>query len=76
MPKRSAFSTSITVAFGTSIPTSMTVVATSTSAAPEAKAAIASCFSRGRICPCSRASPKPFELALAQALELGRRGAS
>ena len=37
MPKRSASSTSITVAFGTSMPTSITVVATSTSAPPAAK---------------------------------------
>src|ERR671917_682832 len=34
------------------MPTSITVVATSTSAPPAAKAAIASCFSRGFICPC------------------------
>ena len=56
MPKRSAFSISITVALGTSMPTSITVVATSTSACPEANAAIASCFSRGRMPPCSSAS--------------------
>ncbi len=56
IPKRSAFSISITVALGTSIPTSITVVATSTSASPEANAAIASCFSRGRMPPCSSAS--------------------
>ena len=41
IPKRSAFSTSITVALGTSMPTSITVVATSTSRPPEANAAIA-----------------------------------
>ena len=56
IPKRSAFSISITVALGTSMPTSITVVATSTSACPEANAAIASCFSRGRMPPCSSAS--------------------
>ena len=45
------------------MPTSITVVATSTSAPPAANAAIASCFSRGRIWPCrsttrkSRSSP-------------------
>ena len=41
IPKRSAFSTTMTVALGTSIPTSITVVATSTCAFPEANAAIA-----------------------------------
>ncbi len=46
----------MTVALGTSMPTSITVVATSTSAAPEANAAIASCFSRGRMPPCSSTS--------------------
>src|ERR687892_129177 len=53
----------MTVALGTSIPTSITVVATSTSAPPAANAAIDSCLSRGRIWPCrsttskSRSSP-------------------
>ncbi len=37
-PKRSASSISITLAFGTSMPTSITVVATSTSSSPAAKA--------------------------------------
>ena len=58
-PKRSASSISITVAFGTSIPTSITVVATSTSDSPETKRAIASVFSREVICPCSRPTRKP-----------------
>jgi hypothetical protein len=40
------------------MPTSMTVVATSTSAAPEAKRSIASAFSRGFICPCSSTTSK------------------
>ena len=38
-------------AFGTSMPTSITLVATSTSASPAANAAIASCFRLVRICP-------------------------
>ena len=58
MPNRSAPSTSMTDAFGTSMPTSITVVETSTSAPPAANAAIASCFSRGRICPCRRTTRK------------------
>ena len=42
------------------MPTSITVVATRTSAPPAANAAIASCFSRGRICPCSSTTRKSF----------------
>ena len=57
------------------MPTSITVVATSTSAPPAANAAIASCFSRGRIWPCSSTTRKSLQLAAAQALELGGRGA-
>src|SRR5487761_2520964 len=56
----------MTVAFGTSMPTSMTVVAMSTLARPEAKASIASCFSRGR-------QPPAGPLALPQPLQLSRR---
>ena len=52
----------MTVALGTSMPTSMTVVATSTSASPAAKRAIASAFSRGRIWPCSRTTRSSREL--------------
>jgi hypothetical protein len=40
------------------MPTSMTVVATRTSAAPEAKRSIASAFSRGFIWPCSSTTSK------------------
>ena len=40
------------------MPTSITVVETSTSAPPSANAAIAACFSRGRICPCSSTTRK------------------
>ena len=58
IPKRSAPSTSISDAFGTSMPTSITVVETSTSAPPSANAAIAACFSRGRIWPCSSTTRK------------------
>ena len=42
------------------MPTSMTVVATRTSASPAAKRSIASAFSRGRIWPCSRTTSKSF----------------
>ncbi len=76
IPKRSAFSTSITVALGTSTPTSITVVATSTWARPDANASIASCFSRGRIWPCSSSRLAARQLAGAQTLELGRPPAS
>ena len=44
------------------MPTSITVVATSTSAPPAANAAIAACFSRGRIWPCSSTTRKSREL--------------
>ena len=40
------------------MPTSMTVVATSTCASPPAKRSIAACFSAGRIWPCSRTTSK------------------
>ena len=50
-PYRSAASTIITVAFGTSMPTSITLVATSTPASPPANAAIASAFRFELICP-------------------------
>ena len=48
-PYRSAPSTSITVALATSIPTSITLVATSTAVFPDAKRSIAACFSRAAI---------------------------
>src|SRR2546427_265321 len=41
------------------MPTSMTVVETSTCARPDAKCAIASCFACGRIEPCSNESSCP-----------------
>ena len=47
MPKRSASSTTMTVAFGTSTPTSMTVVATSTSSCPARNSPIVASFSSG-----------------------------
>ena len=49
----------ITVALGTSIPTSITVVATSTWVSPEAKRAIAAAFSAEGICPWRTPSSKP-----------------
>ena len=48
----------MTVALGTSMPTSMTVVATSTSASPAANARITSAFSAGRSWPCMRTTRK------------------
>ena len=63
------------VAFGTSIPTSITEVATSTSAPPAANAAIASCLARGRIWPCSSTTSKSASSVVAQALVLGGRRA-
>ena len=53
-PNRSACSTTITVTFGTSIPTSMTVVATSTWMSPAANRRITSSLACGVIRPCSR----------------------
>ena len=46
----------MTVALGTSTPTSMTVVATSTSILPAAKALIVASFSAAGIWPCSGAT--------------------
>ena len=57
------------------MPTSMTVVATSTSAPPAANSSIAAAFSRGRIWPCSSTTRKSASSVVAQALELGGRGA-
>ena len=54
MPKREASRTTMTVAFGTSTPTSITVVATSTSRAPERKRRMVSSFSAGPTLPWSR----------------------
>ena len=51
IPYRSAASISMTAAFGTSMPTSITLVATSTSASPAANARIASPFCFEGICP-------------------------
>ena len=53
-PRRSAFSTIISEALGTSTPTSMTVVATSTSNRAALNASIAASFSAGFIRPCTR----------------------
>jgi hypothetical protein len=52
-PKRSACSITIRLALGTSTPTSITVVATSTSMSPAAKAAITACFSSAFSRPCT-----------------------
>ncbi len=58
-PKRSASSTSMTVAFGTSTPTSITVVATSTCTVPPRNAAIIASFSFDFIWPCSNPTRRP-----------------
>ena len=55
-PKRSAFSTIISEALGTFTPTSMTVVETSTSVSPSAKALMTASFSPGFILPCISAT--------------------
>ena len=57
------------------MPTSITVVATSTSAPPAANAAIASCFSRGLQLAVQQHDAEVLELAVAQALVLGGRRA-
>ena len=83
-PKRSASSMSITLAFGTSIPTSITVVATSTSSSPAAKACMVASRSSARCWPCTSpirscgsASCRRIELGLGaghrQRLALRRR---
>ena len=59
MPNRSALSTTMTVASGTSTPTSITVVATSTSISPRRNCAIASSRAAGAICPCSSPTRSP-----------------
>ena len=48
------------------MPTSITEVATSTSAPPAANAAIASCLARGRIWPCSSTTSKSASSVLAR----------
>ena len=59
MPNRSASRTTITVAFATSTPTSMTVVATRTSIRPAAKRRITSSFTSGASRPCSTSTVSP-----------------
>ena len=65
-PNRSASMTAMTVAFGTSTPTSMTVVATSTSISPAAKRRITSSFSSRGSRPCSDVEAQPGQRPLAQ----------
>ena len=57
------------------MPTSITVVATSTSAPPAAKAAIASCFSRDLQLAVQQHDAEVAQLAAAQPLVLRGRGA-
>ena len=72
-PKRSACSITITLALGTSTPTSITVVETRMRVSPATKAAMAASLSRPGIWPCS--SPTLVAEKLAQRLEaLLRRG--
>ena len=59
-PNRSAFSITIVVAFATSMPTSITVVATSTSASPARKRRIAASLSAVGIWPCNISKRSPF----------------
>ena len=68
MPKRSASRITITVAFGTSTPTSITVVATSTSSSPARNAAIVASLSRRRHPPVQQPEPQPAQLAGLQPL--------
>ena len=72
-PKRSACSITMTVAFGTSTPTSMTVVETSTWISPREKAPIASSFSALFIRPWSRPTRTPGRAAAHSRRGLGRR---
>ena len=69
------------VAFGTSTPTSTTVVATRTSTDPSAKARIAASFSSAGIRPCSMrirspASGPPASSAITSTTDRGGRWAS
>ncbi len=52
----------ITVAFGTSTPTSITVVATSTSISPARNAAMIASRSLAGTCPCISAEPQPVQM--------------
>ena len=65
----------MTVAFGTSTPTSITVVATSTSSSPRRKRPITSSFSALAIRPCISPSRSPSSSSAARRVErlLGRR---
>ena len=75
MPKRSASSTTITVAFGTSTPTSMTVVATRTSSVAGPERAHHGLLLGRRHAPVQQAEPEAVQLAARQPLErLLRRG--
>ena len=58
-PNRSAFSTTMTVALGTSTPTSMTVVDTSTSSSPALNACMTASFSLGLSFPCKSPTRRP-----------------
>ena len=58
-PNRSASMTTMTVAFGTSTPTSITVVATRTSISPAAKARITASLSSAGSRPCSTSTRSP-----------------
>ena len=70
-PKRSASCTIMIVAFGTSTPTSITVVATSTSSSRALNCAISSRRSAGRSRPCSRPTRYSAQLGPPQPLGLG-----
>ncbi len=58
-PNRSASMMTMAVALGTLTPTSMTVVATSTSASPRAKRRMTASLSSGCILPCSTSTRRP-----------------
>ena len=75
MPKRSASSTTITVALGTSTPTSITVVAISTWSSPARKRPITASFSADGQPAVEQAEPQTGQLGGLEAGEglLGRR---
>ena len=70
----SAFSTSITVAFGTSTPTSITVVEISRCERPLRNSSIRASLSAGRIRPCSRSTVRSGKISRREAFGLGLRG--
>ncbi len=67
-PNLSAFSMTIMTEFGTSMPTSITVVETKSCVSPQAKESMTAFLSAGFILPCSSPSLKPLKKPSASSL--------